>query len=381
MYSEEDSFEEYCSERRPLHAPLVTKKVVKARIAVVEPDVEMVAMPVVPRAAADRLGQVFEVAMNRWLPHVEELTFKTSFLDLSRDEASALVRFMRTRDIVGGRVVERETPAEADRAAVAALAARITASLASFPGAKGFVKLSTRSPKDSVFDCFSEKTASLVDEKLRKLPLGIVVDDNAEIGAFFMAANRAMCSNNGEEAVDLFLKSARIRQDLDRALKPEAEEWDMQIVCREFVELPLQSEFRAFVFEGRLTCISQYFWFCYFPELVKRHQAYLNAMTDFFYSQVRHRVPYDSYVIDLAVVGSKVWVIELNPFGDVSGACLFDWREDADVLHGRLSDRPTLRVRLKPMEGGRDRALVPVWDKYLAAKRKPETGLFKKKRA
>ncbi len=142
-----------------------------------------------------------------------------------------------------------------------------------------------------------------------------------------------------------------------------------EIVCREFVELPLQSEFRGFVFEGRLVAISQYFWFNYFPDLISRHNEYLDRMVEFFESQVRERIPYASYVVDFAVLDDRIYVIELNPFGDVSGACLFSWKHDNLLLHGILTKKCVLRVRMSPMPDIRNRALVPVWDKYLIAKR------------
>lgn len=222
--------------------------------------------------------------------------------------------------------------------------------------------------EDAVFDCWSERTAALVDKQLAKGGIG---DDNSEVAAFFSAANSAMCSESGAEAMDLFLKSARVRQDLERALKKE-EAFDLQIVCREFLDLPLQSEFRGFVFEKRLVAISQYFWFNFFPDLVKRHNQYLDRMCDFFESVLKSRVPYESYVVDFAVLDDKIIVIELNPFGDVSGACCFNWTKDKLLLHGKLSDKTVLRVRLTPMSDLRNRALVPVWDKYLLSKRPTE---------
>jgi hypothetical protein len=36
----------------------------------------------------------------------------------------------------------------------------------------------------------------------------------------------------------------------------------------------------------------------------------------------------------VAVLADKVWVIELNPFSPTTGACLFDWEDDAAILKG-----------------------------------------------
>ena len=30
----------------------------------------------------------------------------------------------------------------------------------------------------------------------------------------------------------------------------------------------------------------------------------------------------------------KVWVVEVNPFGELAGSCLFSWSKDRDILMG-----------------------------------------------
>ena len=46
----------------------------------------------------------------------------------------------------------------------------------------------------------------------------------------------------------------------------------------------------------------------------------------------------------------KVWVVEINPFGELAGACLFSWSKDRDVLMGKkpfefriVEEKPTLQ--------------------------------------
>lgn len=292
--SEEDSFELFLLEKKP---------------HVAEPHLPL------PRVAQlSRHDEVFEVSMEKWLEFVEEQSFATRFVPISTTEARALLRWLQAFDIIGGRVKQKHTPDAEDVAVVSLLAQRITEALSAFPGNQGFVKLSSRSPKDAVFDCWSDKTARLVDAELQKARLG---DDNDECKAFFAAANKAMCCANGEEAIDLFQKSARVREDLGRALKRE--QFDLMLVCREFVDMPLHSEFRGFVFEKRLVALSQYFWFSYFPELVARHNDYLDRIVCFFEKEIRPRVSYANYVVDVACLENRIYVIELNPFGDVRG--------------------------------------------------------------
>jgi hypothetical protein len=50
------------------------------------------------------------------------------------------------------------------------------------------------------------------------------------------------------------------------------------------------------------------------------------------------------------------------PPSQISGACLYDWRRDHEVLYEGDCD---LRVRTDFLAEARNRALVPLWDKYL----------------
>lgn len=313
--------------------------------------------------------QIFETAMEKWLPYVEHLTFKTRFVPLPVDAARALLGEMRRYSIIGGERKLRQdaVPLSAeDVGLLKDLRCKLDEELASFPGGRGFAKMA-RSPKDSVFDMKSETTARLLDQELQWLDGS--TSDNDLVACFFRAANKAMSVASGDEVISLFLDSARIQTDLARALKDLHEQWEISIVLREWIPLPLESEFRGFVYNGRLTAISQYFWFLYFPSLVRDHDVLLARMTDFWEQHVRHQIPFDSYVIDFAVVESAVFVVELNPFGSVSGACCYDWIKDRAILYGDASNRAltTLRVRVEPMDDVKLRGLVPYWERYLEA--------------
>jgi hypothetical protein len=55
--------------------------------------------------------------------------------------------------------------------------------------------------------------------------------------------------NSGEEAINLMLISARTISDLKRALElMPADQWNLQFVVREFVDIHPQMEFRGFVY-------------------------------------------------------------------------------------------------------------------------------------
>merc|ERR1712062_875669 len=44
----------------------------------------------------------------------------------------------------------------------------------------------------------------------------------------------------------------------------------------------------------------------------------------------------DSFVMDIVIDDAgKVWVVEVNPFGEMAGSCLFEWSRDRAILMGR----------------------------------------------
>jgi hypothetical protein len=71
-----------------------------------------------------------------------------------------------------------------------------------------------------------------------------------------------------------------------------------------------------------------------------------------YIESVQPHIAQNSYVIDVAIIENKLFVIELNPFQITTGAALFDWRTDEDVLYGRaMSSLPPFRIRQITMEG------------------------------
>lgn len=138
------------------------------------------------------------------------------------------------------------------------------------------------------------------------------------------------------------------------------------------LELDDELEFRCFVFHGQLTAISQYNHYCVLPPVVTRAEELQTIIAAFCAAEVSPRVvgpEYGTgYVVDVGVLpNGRCVVVELNPWKPTTGAALFDWRGDADLLHGRavpasdpprtLPDgllevgSPVLRLRTKPIPG------------------------------
>ncbi len=110
-------------------------------------------------------------------------------------------------------------------------------------------------------------------------------------------------------------------------------------VCiREFMDVvPANTdcEFRSFVYENQLNAVTQYDSQCYSPRLVQHADRIAQLIQDFFATHVRDQLArtHESYVIDFLVIFEKdvptvVKVIEINPFHNGAGACLFSWSSD-----------------------------------------------------
>ena len=58
-----------------------------------------------------------------------------------------------------------------------------------------------------------------------------------------------------------------------------------------------------------------------------------------------------NFIMDLVIDDQgKVWVVEINPFGELAGACLFSWSKDREVLMGQkpfefriVEEKPTIQ--------------------------------------
>lgn len=193
---------------------------------------------------------------------------------------------------------------------------RVIEAAATFPRG-GFVRLGSRSPKDS---WLGQSEGFKVTAGDGKDPLRFMLD----------------CSE-------------RVADDLAQAI---AHEYAPHIFVREWLEFPESMEFRCFMRGRKLVGISQYQYRDYFPELHERgeRQRLQWIIETFFESQFRDACHLDDVVFDVFVksrnVASSVTLnecrlIEINPFFQWTNPCLFDWRNDGDFDGSfRLNETP-----------------------------------------
>jgi hypothetical protein len=300
-------------------------------------------LPTLCETSEDYTKLMKETFLEQYFDAIRSHTFASAFVPLTRDAA----RLMLAKD----------------RAALLAeLAPQIDAARRDLGVDKVFVRLSSRSPKDAplslaAFPALLERTRARMREPLSA---------NARAFALQIAATLAMGASSGAEAVDLLVASARIRDDLQQFVDGNLGD-DFRVCVREFRHFPLEFELRAFVFNRRVTAITQYNPYLFFPLLVK-HKASLVARVVEFVRQTLPQLTLDHCVLDLMLVRAqnddvddfflgqddaeldvgafRVMIVELNPFAEFAGEGLFSWVSDKALLMGRRDAANNVTVRI-----------------------------------
>ena len=124
-----------------------------------------------------------------------------------------------------------------------------------------------------------------------------------------------------------------------------------------WIEIHDSLEFRIFVHNGKITCISQQDIYCRnkvlygigdYDDDEKRNEVckkWVKLILDYFESKIKKSIKMNSYSIDLALIdGVKPYFIEANVFGKehAAGSALFHWLKDEDKLY---SDGSTVYFR------------------------------------
>lgn len=107
-------------------------------------------------------------------------------------------------------------------------------------------------------------------------------------------------------------------------------------------------EFRVFVYNNNITCISQQNLYTANtllqnnPELIK---VYVDAIVEYHKKHIQNKLGYDSYSLDMSIIDElDVYFIEINCFGKeyAAGSALFHWIDDEEKMY---SDGSTIYFR------------------------------------
>eukprot|EP00026_Physarum_polycephalum_P007891 Phypoly_transcript_07962.p1 GENE.Phypoly_transcript_07962~~Phypoly_transcript_07962.p1 ORF type:complete len:326 (+),score=32.06 Phypoly_transcript_07962:279-1256(+) len=286
-----------------------------------------------------------------WYKSCKDFTFPTQFIDITQKEAFAIQLYFEQNTL---KLPKLKT---INFKLLSGLDKRIEECGKQMEAKERFfVRLSSRSPKDSGFG--SQRMHELLTKELDKYNVRMILDptekQNMEWKAFFAAQINSLCVTTGSDAMQLLLDSERVYTDIKRAfdLYNMSGNWNICIAVRKWITHSIQGEFRGFVWKKKLTAISQYFDMVYFVDVKTKKEKYLQLINTFF-AKVVNQIPYKDFIIDFSVeLNGEVQMIELNPFTKFTSACLFNWNRDIAVLKGKKEFE--FRILEAPLEAIRE---------------------------
>uniref|UniRef100_A0AAR2LZ66 Translation initiation factor eIF2 assembly protein n=1 Tax=Pygocentrus nattereri TaxID=42514 RepID=A0AAR2LZ66_PYGNA len=93
-------------------------------------------------------------------------------------------------------------------------------------------------------------------------------------------------------------------------------------------ELIPGGEFRCFVKENKLIGISQRDYTQHYQHISKQEASISSSILLFFKNHIQHQFPDEDFVLDVYRDSmGRVWLIDFNPFGEVTDSLLFTWEE------------------------------------------------------
>ena len=228
-------------------------------------------------------------------------------------------------------------------------------------GGSCFFKMSTRSAKDVVFEQPNEVVLKQLGRALEEYADEHTTESPTEtdrsaaayhaLQSFIRIGTMAFKKETALDVLwDLFC-SKRCLPDISRVLalhdskSSNANYTKMEIILRQWIDLPQTSEFRVFYRSGKVRAISQYDHLIYNPEILNKKSCLITSIIKTFIDNiitpqvgVRDGIGIDSFIADIAIVNiedislspetAEITLIELNPYLSITSACLFDWKTD-----------------------------------------------------
>jgi hypothetical protein len=288
----------------------------------------------------------FQAMVDNWYEKIKDKTFFSHFTPIHAVEAKAIINYWET---IGSKSNEPVAQIPVELKDLMDRVDRIIHThFVEFSGV--FVKLSTRSPKDSktIFRKAEAAFQARLDEE-GNVSGWTTSKENARLIAFSEEMAKANTVSNGREAVTILLDSWRVAEDLMYAFEDGKKEYSVSLVIRGWdARITPKCEFRGFVWDYRLTCVGQYWHSLYYPDLLAQKDAIGEDLLTFF-ETIKDSLPVPTAMLDLAWLGpGEVVLIEVNPLmeglGSFKGSTgLFDYYGDADTLMGK--NQFEIRVR------------------------------------
>jgi hypothetical protein len=172
-----------------------------------------------------------------------------------------------------------------------------------------FAKTSSRSAKDACI--FKRDFLEIYKNELLKFT--DPSQENSRIIALLNAAFLSLRVTCASDVLSMCIISERIYQDMllaTEAQNPSDDLFKENIIFRPFIPIDIDMEFRGFVFQQRLTCLSQYNYLIYSQRLCQEKDIILEKIISFFNQIIKtklNKYKSNDYVIDFALTkGGKL---------------------------------------------------------------------------
>lgn len=280
---------------------------------------------------------------------IAHLTTKTSFLKCEDDEVNAIILFQNSKykKMPGFDKKQIEILKNLEK--------KLDGILSEKQKENGvFIKLSFRSPKDG-FPLDTLNLQKIFDEELQKLKKkwnkknfpaemsSLDYEGNLNWIAYGRALEICLRCKNGKEMMNLILSSDRVLEDLSEFYK-ENQKIDICFIIRDWIEGTNGIyEFRCFIFQNKITGITQYNHPWMIEELLNNKccEDIKLKLYNYWKNNLFERLQeLNTYVIDFGLkndINGEVYLIELNPFEE-SGRGMFEGKEGLDIITGKNRD-------------------------------------------
>ena len=278
-----------------------------------------------------------------WYPLVKEITFNSYFIPLEREEGKAILKYYDSQYLDKGELTYKDI--EILKKIENKIDDEIKKHNLEKKGA--FLRLCLRSPKDGdpyesikIYEEYKNNIEKLSKEYSQN-------KDNYNLKLIAMLRTHSLKINNGKEGMNLILTSERIHSDIADWLVNGGKE---QIVLREYNDdLYCDYEFRVFIYKNKLTAISQYETYGFYPHLIHEKDKLEKLIYNFWLNNIKDKIKFPSYIIDCGYINGNIILIEISPFLKSTGSCCFRWDKDEKELksgNGKLKIKTEIHKNL-----------------------------------
>jgi len=291
--------------------------------------------------------------IEHWYNKLREFTFESEFLDVDPETCKAITKYaegvrevrqcLKFQNTVEDRLSVHEAASKQPPCSkkymdlLKALEQRLDTIIKKYGDDGAFVKLSTRSPKDTALE-MHEMRMMVADALAKDLErAGGEMDEDSwhccGVSAVVDACCKVLRVKSGAEAMYLMLHSYRVYTDITRMELANNGNAEVQIAVRRWDPRVVPAlEFRTFVYNHVMTACTQYYKLIYDANMAAHSKEISDLIWKFHEEHIKPRMEIATYTADFAVTADlkDIICVEINDPPPAAGTALFNWDDPAD---------------------------------------------------